>query len=432
MAITHVVIQYPRYEVLASKLKTIWNSPVLNSYSSVYKLGIDEDATTLAVNAILELVDAVGKKPQILHVCSTNQLDRAVFLEATGLFREDVKFHPYGEFDAVIAIEETLSQKETAFLIVDVPEGKDEVTDAYCTGTAVAGFSNEGKGLEIKETIEMPGFLANESRLDGRTFSPNAENTLIETIASSVKEEDIVFANVANLRTASRRINNIYIDGSKRAGFAGITTNLISLFHFLKENGRTEKDLSLIAMEEKGGIGLRISAKNPPIILTSTPTISLNVATYMLRKEMRHGNISIPQGAYISTPVYFGQKEARYRLRSATCENCGLIHFPPRKICKNCGNFTKPSGFLSRKGKLYTYTQILKGAAPTEFDLQQRLEGEYCVGIIEFEEGPRVISQLTDVNIDDLEVGDEMKMVFRKIYHQNGTDRYGYKFTKVV
>ncbi|RMG42484.1 MAG: hypothetical protein D6732_01025 [Methanobacteriota archaeon] len=432
MPLTHMIIRYPRYKIDVSELRTFWNSPILNSYMSICKLGLDQDATTLAVNTYFDLIDTVGTKPDVLYLCSNGELDRAVFLEATGLIPEEVKFYQYGEMNALLTIKETCSNVGAAFLVVDVPKGKDDGTDVYCSGAAVGGYSGEERGLELVETTDLPPLMGMETRLDGRVFSPSVENALIDSITAISKDEGKLFANVANLKAASRKIKNFESEGSKRFGFAGIATGLSSFIYFIENSFTPDQNLTLVAVEEAGGIAMHFRGKNPPPVVKSIPTFNLDGAGFLMRRGMPQGNVSIPQGAYISTPIYFAEKEARYRLRSAICDNCGLVHFPPRRICKDCGSPTKPSDPLPRRGRLYTFTQILKGAAPTEFDLQQRLEGEYCVGIIEFETGPRVISQLTDVNIQDLNIGDEMKMVFRKIYHQDGMDRYGYKFTKLT
>lgn len=435
MGLTHFVVHQPRYFLKSTTLRSLWNSGILNSYSSINKLGIDEDTTTLAVNAILDLRESIGTSLKFLHVCTTaNDFDRAVFLEATGLSPENVKFYPYGESSALLAVVAAAKIQSHGFLLVDAPVGKDETTDAFCSALAIAGYCGEAPSVQIVTEKQLSPLLSNESRLDSHTFSSSMETELISLVskASEGWNTPVVFANIADLRSLSRRVKSAYVEGQKLMGFTGITSGLSSLIYWLKNQFTPDFPLVLIASDEGGGLAIEFHPKDRPTILTNNPTIELDGSSYMMRKRFSHGNVSVPQGAYISTPVYFAQKGARYRLLTAKCTNCASILFPPRAICKECGKKTAPSDPLPRSGNLFTFTQILKGAAPSEFDLQQRLEGEYCVGIIKFENGPKVISQLTDVAISELNIGDKMKMVFRKIYHQDGTDRYGYKFTRAV
>ncbi|HPX78441.1 MAG TPA: OB-fold domain-containing protein, partial [Methanobacterium sp.] len=54
----------------------------------------------------------------------------------------------------------------------------------------------------------------------------------------------------------------------------------------------------------------------------------------------------------------------------------------------------------------------------------------YIVAIIELEEGAKITSQIVDCGEDDVEIGDEVEMVFRKIKAEGeeGVISYGYKF----
>lgn len=57
----------------------------------------------------------------------------------------------------------------------------------------------------------------------------------------------------------------------------------------------------------------------------------------------------------------------------------------------------------------------------------------YAVAVIELEEGAKLTSQLVDTDVDNIEIGDDVEMVFRKIREdgEDGVISYGYKF-KVV
>ena len=88
--------------------------------------------------------------------------------------------------------------------------------------------------------------------------------------------------------------------------------------------------------------------------------------------------------------------QQRYNLVGSKCTTCGQVFFPQRVICPDC----------RRKGN---------------------------VAIIELEEGAKVTAQIVDADVDDIQIGDPVEMVFRKIREDgpDGVISYGFKF-KIV
>jgi uncharacterized OB-fold protein len=134
------------------------------------------------------------------------------------------------------------------------------------------------------------------------------------------------------------------------------------------------------------------------------------------------------QGAYVSLPAYLAEKKARYRLVGERCTACGRLHFPPREACLACGARSWEDVPLKRTGTVYSYTIIGKGAAPSEFLEQQLAVGEYATAVVALDDGPRVAAMLTDVEPAGVNIGMPVRMVFRRLYTQEGVTRYGFKF----
>lgn len=120
---------------------------------------------------------------------------------------------------------------------------------------------------------------------------------------------------------------------------------------------------------------------------------------------------------------YWREIPQRYRLEAAKCKKCGKIFFPPRLICSQCKAREFDKIYLSREGKLLTYTVIRVG--PHQFVDQT----PYAIGIIELKEGVRVLAQITDCEIDKLKTGMDINIEFRKIQEEGeaGIICYGYK-----
>jgi uncharacterized protein len=118
----------------------------------------------------------------------------------------------------------------------------------------------------------------------------------------------------------------------------------------------------------------------------------------------------------------------RYRLEAGKCTKCGEICFPGRLICPKCGHTEFKKMNLSGKGTLLTHTVIRTAPAGFE-DL-----APYAVGIVEMEEGCRLLAQITDCDPTELKTGDKMVTKFRRINEdgKTGMIMYAYKFVPDV
>ncbi len=115
----------------------------------------------------------------------------------------------------------------------------------------------------------------------------------------------------------------------------------------------------------------------------------------------------------------------RYNLIGSKCLQCGEVFFPMRVICPKCRRKgqLEPIKF-SGNGKIMSYSVI---HTPTD---EFKNISPYAVAIIELEEGAKITSQIVDCNTDDIEIGHEVELVFRKIREEGaeGVISYGYKF----
>lgn len=122
------------------------------------------------------------------------------------------------------------------------------------------------------------------------------------------------------------------------------------------------------------------------------------------------------------------ERHAHYRLVGVKCRKCGAIHYPPRPVCDKCGSRELERIELPRRGKLISYT-ILHDP-PTGY----RDQAPLIVGIIELENGVRVLATLTDVDEKDLKIGMEVEAVLRRINRKEeyGVIPYALKFRPIL
>jgi hydroxymethylglutaryl-CoA synthase len=106
------------------------------------------------------------------------------------------------------------------------------------------------------------------------------------------------------------------------------------------------------------------------------------------------------------------------------CSKCGTLQFPRSDICvnPNCNAIgtQEPHPFAEKAGRIKSYTADRLTYSP---------DPPSCYGMIEFEEGGRVMIDFTDIDADALKVGQPMRMMFRikDIDTARGFRRYYWK-----
>jgi uncharacterized OB-fold protein len=99
----------------------------------------------------------------------------------------------------------------------------------------------------------------------------------------------------------------------------------------------------------------------------------------------------------------FAEGLSEGRIMATRCTGCGHLEFPPRADCPKCGGKGFEWAEISGKGTLVTYTTI--HAAPTGFGDRT----PYTIGVIDLEEGGRLLSWIQDMEESDIEVGMEFQ-----------------------
>ncbi len=123
-------------------------------------------------------------------------------------------------------------------------------------------------------------------------------------------------------------------------------------------------------------------------------------------------------------PGYWRNTQFFYRLAGWKCVHCGAFHHYKPVVCKRCGSREFAQAELPSSGKLITYTIVR--SPPRGFELF----APYAIGLIELEDGTRILSQLTDFKENELKDEIKVEAVFRRvrINGDQGIIEYGYKF----
>jgi uncharacterized OB-fold protein len=114
----------------------------------------------------------------------------------------------------------------------------------------------------------------------------------------------------------------------------------------------------------------------------------------------------------------------RYRLEAVKFKKSGITYFPPRQVDPTNGDTEFEQVVLPDTGKVVTYTVIR--VAPAQWgDLSP-----YALAVVELTDGTKLMGQMTDVDVETVKIGMEVRIEFRKIQVEgsHGVLNYGYKF----
>lgn len=117
-------------------------------------------------------------------------------------------------------------------------------------------------------------------------------------------------------------------------------------------------------------------------------------------------------------------RSQRYALMGEVCDDCGKKIFPPRDVCPYCTQEAQTPFQFSGRGEIFSHSTIYNPPAGYEEYTP------YTVALVKLEEGPLVTAQLTDVEPEEVAIGQPVEMVTRKIREEGpeGLIIYGYKF----
>jgi uncharacterized OB-fold protein len=120
---------------------------------------------------------------------------------------------------------------------------------------------------------------------------------------------------------------------------------------------------------------------------------------------------------------WFAEGKDGPALIASKCDACASVFFPQKKVCLECFDGNLSRVFLSKKGKLHTYSLSVMGPAG--------LPKPYVMGFIDLPEGIKLYSLIVDCDPweEVLKIGMDMELIIGKIKtDQNGKNIMGYMF----
>ncbi|MXX74567.1 MAG: hydroxymethylglutaryl-CoA synthase family protein [Holophagales bacterium] len=110
----------------------------------------------------------------------------------------------------------------------------------------------------------------------------------------------------------------------------------------------------------------------------------------------------------------------KFGFLGSRCNRCGNTNLPPQRVCVVCQAVDDSTVEPYADGECRISTYTLDRLA---YSLQPPVIG----AVVDFDKGGRMLCQLTDVDPDNVGIGDELEMTFRRLYTAGGVHNYFWK-----
>ena len=108
----------------------------------------------------------------------------------------------------------------------------------------------------------------------------------------------------------------------------------------------------------------------------------------------------------------FWEAQNRHELRFQRCTSCGTVRYVVGPICPQCRSFDFEWITSSGRGAIYSYTVVRHQTHPA-------FPVPYTVLLVEMDEGPRVIAQLSALEGTAFDIGARVHMEWEDHPHQS-------------
>lgn len=105
-----------------------------------------------------------------------------------------------------------------------------------------------------------------------------------------------------------------------------------------------------------------------------------------------------------SLPFWNATRERRLVL--PRCEDCGTVFWYPRRFCPQCSSRRIAWQEAAGTGTIYSFTIVRVGQG------RFRECTPYAVAVVELDEGPRLTTNVVDVDVESLAIGQRVRVVF--------------------
>lgn len=343
---------------------------------------------------------------------------------------------------------------QTLIISADSRLGAPNGTDEQLFGDGAAAFllgSGENVIARIVDKASSQHDVIGQWRSQSDPFTQNWEErfqldafmrSVIGTVQAFMAKNNLTADAVTKVIIAGPD-GKAYLQGAKKLGFKeGQIQD--PLLNTIGATGTAHAPMMLVAALENAKPGDRLLVVN---YAEGTDVLLLEVTDAILKLPRRKGiqeqvdtkNADLSYSDYLkwrgilsvepprrpetprpSAPAMYRNYDQNLGFYGSKCRVCGTPQFPKQRVCARC--YTKDEmdnyRFVGKDATVTTFTVDYLAASPAPPNL---------IAVIDFKGGGRIICEVTDCHKDDIEIGMEVEMTFRRIYESKGIHNYFWK-----
>jgi hydroxymethylglutaryl-CoA synthase len=465
--ITSMGLYLPVYRLNRDEIAKAWTGRSSGGTKAV--AGYDEDSVTMAVAAALDCLAAGKVDPGGLWLATTTAPYRekqsaAIVASAADMPGETRTADSTGSLrGATIALNAAIDAVNAGSLATVLVASADcrlgaargGLEQALGDGAAAITIGNEDVIVEIEGRYSIYNDFTDYWRADEDSYIRTTEQRFIDEVGYLPTMQEVIDGLLEKYGLKLEDFSKIVYSAADSRQHASLARRMKlnkdrvqdPLYQSIGNTGTAAPLLMLIAALENATPGDRLlfvaygdgadafvikiteniqNFQNMPRISEKLPgKIPISYGQYLVWKDLVALEAStLPERAALSLPSRWRERRAIAALYGVKCKVCGTPQINQLgqavRVCVHCqarDNF-EPYKFSDKKGKLFSYA----------IDQLQPTQNPPGVnGVIDFDEGGRIICELTDCDLDKLEVGMSVEMTFRRMFYSRGINNYFWK-----
>jgi 3-hydroxy-3-methylglutaryl CoA synthase len=459
VGITRIATYFPRRRLDRSLLAKAWGTRVAPGARAV--AGIDEDALTMAVDAVLECTrDADPSTFDALYFASTSspygeKQVASVVATAADLPRTAAVADLSGSVRAGLAgvraaVDGVRAGSVRSALVVaaDVrlAEPESELEPLLGDGAAAVAIGSDGVIAELVSSASVSEDFTCLFRTDEQRYLQVTElrfgtsygyvRDMEEAIGAALRKAELPPAKVAKLalgapdaRAAAEAAKKAGCDAKQleaslvsEAGILGTPEPIALLARSLET--AAPGDFIVVAGWGEGADALvfRATDRLPsarPRPLAERLARGLMLPSYERYLRARSILPAEPMGEAVTSMLAWKELRQDVRLYGSRCLECGLVQYPQARVCLSCRARDRMAEHkLAKRGQVFTFT--IDNLAPVP-------EHPLPMAVIDLEGGGRLYLQVADAAEGEVKIGTPVELTFRRLHEAGGNRNYFWK-----
>jgi hydroxymethylglutaryl-CoA synthase len=464
VGITSFEAYIPPYRLSRSEISSAWGTRDFGGERAVAKY--DEDSLTMALAATLGCIKSRQGRIDGLFFASTTSPYKekqaaAILAAAADLPREtrtvDFSDSLRAASIAINSAADAVKSGTAENIIVAVSDfrmgaGKSQFEQLFGEGAAAIGIGKQNVVAALKGSYSVFSEMLDMWRLEGDAFTQSWEERFIITEGYLKTMQSVISNIMQKYRLTPKDFSKVVYYGPDRKSHAGLAKSLgfdpdvqiqDPLFDTIGNTGTAALPIMVVAALDKALPGDLILVANygdggDAFILEVTEDITGFKANQRIQKVLerripinyeRYLNwrelvplheISRPASPPPSITCLWRESKGVLAFYGNKCRQCGYPQYPSQRVCSRCQakDEFEDYKFSDKRGHIFAYTIDY---------LTANRESPALIGVVDFEEGGRVMCEVTDCEPSDIKVGMPVEMCFRKIGLRGGIFNYFWK-----